>query len=54
MVHQYHIEMRNTKKGTRPINEYMLQIKALVDQLPSIDSVVTEQEHLRCILEGLI
>lgn len=52
-VHQYPTELRNTKKENRPINEYLLRIKALVDQLAAIGSTVTEQEHIRCVLEGL-
>ena len=52
-IHQYQAELRNTKKGTRPINEYLIRIKALVDQLQTIGSEVSEAEHIRCILEGL-
>lgn len=52
-VHQYKSGLRNTKKGTRSIAEYLLWIKALVDGLISIGSEVTEQEYIGTILEGL-
>lgn len=32
-VRQFQSELRNTKKGTRSINEYLLRIKAIVDSL---------------------
>lgn len=52
-IHQYNTELRNTKKGSRTIAEYLLRIKALVDALIVIGGEVSEQEHVNIILEGL-
>ncbi|KAF7834776.1 Retrovirus-related Pol polyprotein from transposon RE1 [Senna tora] len=52
-VHQYKLELRNMKKGTRTMQEYLLRIKALVDAVISVGSVVSAQEHIDTILFGL-
>ena len=50
---QLKTELRNTSKGNRSISEYLLRIKAIVDQLISIGHPISEHEHLEVILEGL-
>ena len=51
---QLKIELCNTSKGTRSISEYLLLIKAIVDQLISIGYPISEHELLVVILKGLL
>lgn len=50
---QLRTELKNTKKGTRNINEYVLRIKAICDALSAIGDCVSEQEQIDAILDGL-
>lgn len=50
---QLRIELRNTKKGTRSISEYLYGIKAIIDSLYSIGDAVSPHEQLGVILHGL-
>ncbi|KAF7834709.1 retrovirus-related Pol polyprotein from transposon TNT 1-94 [Senna tora] len=52
-VHQYRAELRSAKKGTRSMSDLLLRIKAITDALRAVGSVVSEHEHIQCILEGL-
>lgn len=52
-VRQFRSELQNTKKGTSPINEYLLRIKALVDSLMAIGDPISDQDHVDAMLEGL-
>lgn len=52
-VRQFCSELKDMKKGTRLINEYVLRIKPIVDSLVAIGDAVSEQEHIDVILEGL-
>lgn len=46
-------ELKNTKKGTRSISEYVLRIKAISDSLIAIGETVSEQDQVDTILDGL-
>ena len=46
-------ELRNTSKGSSSIAEFLLKIKALVNSLVSIGSMITDEEHIEVILGGL-
>jgi hypothetical protein len=50
---QLRSELKNTKKLARSVNEYLLRIKSIVDSLTAIGDVVSKQEHIDAILEGL-
>ena len=52
-VQQLKIELCNTPKGSTPILEYLLRIKALVNASVSIDCFVSESEHTEVILSDL-
>lgn len=52
-MRQFRSELKNTKKGTRTINEYVLRIKAIVDSLVAVGDTITEQDQIDAILEGL-
>lgn len=52
-VRQLRSELKNTKKESRSISEYLLRIKAIVDSLKAIGDTVSENEHVDAILEGL-
>ncbi|KAF7810391.1 Retrovirus-related Pol polyprotein from transposon TNT 1-94 [Senna tora] len=52
-IHQYRTELRNIKKGTRSMEEYLLKIKSITDALVAIGSEIFEHEHIQCVLEGL-
>lgn len=41
------------KKGTRTISEYLLQIRAFVAALQALGDLITEQDHIDTVLEGL-
>ena len=46
-------KLHNTSKGSTPISEYLLQIKALVNALVSIGCAISDSEHIVVILRGL-
>ena len=52
-VQRLKTELRNTSKGSTPISEYLLCIKALVNALASIGCYESELEHIEVILGGL-
>ena len=52
-VQRLKIELCNTPKGSTPILEYLLRIKALVNASVSIDCFVSESEHTEVILSDL-
>lgn len=50
---QLRSELRNSKKGSRSVSEYLLSIKSIVDALTAIGDPISTQDHLDVILEGL-
>jgi hypothetical protein len=46
-------ELKNTKKSSRSISEYLLCIKSLVNSLIVVGDNVSEQEQIDAILDGL-
>jgi histone deacetylase 1/2 len=50
---QLRSELKNTKKLARSVNEYLLRIKSIVNSLIAVGDVVSEQEQVDAILEGL-
>lgn len=52
-MRQLHFELRNTKKLARSITEYLLHIKTIVDSLTTIRDIISNQEHIDAIIEGL-
>ncbi|CAJ2642450.1 unnamed protein product [Trifolium pratense] len=46
-------ELKNTKKLSRSVNEYLLRIKSIVNSLVAVGDTVSEQEQVDAILEGL-
>ncbi|KAK2449415.1 hypothetical protein QL285_008613 [Trifolium repens] len=50
---QLRSELKNTKKASRSISEYLLRIKSLVNSLIAVGDNVTEQEQIDAILDGL-
>lgn len=50
---QLRCELKNTKKGTKTINEYVLRVKNIVDSLIVVGDSVTEQDQTDAILGGL-
>ncbi|PNY18109.1 retrovirus-related Pol polyprotein from transposon TNT 1-94 [Trifolium pratense] len=50
---QLRSELKNTKKNSRSVNEYLLRIKSIVNSLVAVGDIVTEQEQVDSILEGL-
>lgn len=52
-VRQLRSELKNTKKRTKTVGEYLLRIKAIVDSLVAIGDPISDQDHIDAILEGL-
>ncbi|PNX90864.1 retrovirus-related Pol polyprotein from transposon TNT 1-94, partial [Trifolium pratense] len=50
---QLRSELKNTKKLTRSVNEYLLRIKSIVNSLIAVGDVVSVQEQVDAVLEGL-
>lgn len=50
---QLRSELKNTKKLSRSVNEYLLRIKSIVNSLVAVGDMVSEQEQVDSILEGL-
>jgi histone deacetylase 1/2 len=50
---QLRSELKNTKKLARSVNEYLLRIKSIVNSLIAVEDIVSEQEQVDAILEGL-
>ncbi|WJX88788.1 hypothetical protein P8452_70836 [Trifolium repens] len=52
-VRQLRYELKTIKKGTKPMNEFVLRVRAIADTLLSIGDSVTEQDQIDAILDGL-
>lgn len=52
-VRQFKTQLRTLKKGSLPMNEYLLKMKKLIDCMFSIGSPSTSTDHIEAILEGL-
>lgn len=52
-VRQLHIELKSIKKGNHSVTEFVLRVKAIADSLLVIDDVVSEQDQVDSILNGL-
>ncbi|PNX57709.1 retrovirus-related Pol polyprotein from transposon TNT 1-94, partial [Trifolium pratense] len=50
---QLRSELKNTKKLSKSVNEYLLRVKSIVNSLIAVGDVVSEQEQVDAILEGL-
>nr|KYP37004.1 hypothetical protein KK1_041845 [Cajanus cajan] len=50
---QLRTKLRSTSLEEKPMEEFLLRIKALVDALASVGESVSLQEHVDVILEGL-
>lgn len=52
-VRQFRSELKNTKKRTRSISEYLLRIRPIMDSLQAMGDSISEQDHIDTVLEGL-
>lgn len=52
-IRQLKLQLRNTKKGSTKMSEYLLKIKSTVDSLISVGYEVSNNEHIESILDGL-
>lgn len=52
-VHQLRSELKNTKKGNRSVSECLILIRAIIDSLQTIGDLVSEQDHIDTVLEGI-
>ncbi|GAU20748.1 hypothetical protein TSUD_231620 [Trifolium subterraneum] len=52
-IRQLKSELKNTKKLARPVSEYLLRIKSIVNSLIAMGEMITEQEQVEAILDGL-
>lgn len=52
-VRQLRSKLKNTKKGTHTINEFVLHMKAICDSLVAIGDSISEKDQIDAILEGL-
>ncbi|KAF7831079.1 Retrovirus-related Pol polyprotein from transposon TNT 1-94 [Senna tora] len=50
---QLKAELKNTKKGSSSMTEYILKIKKTTDALSAIGSPVSARDHMESILDGL-
>ncbi|GAU37351.1 hypothetical protein TSUD_395330 [Trifolium subterraneum] len=50
---QLRFELKNTKKMSCSVNEYLLRIKSIVNSPVAVGDIVTKQEQIDAILEGL-
>ncbi|KAF7840881.1 Retrovirus-related Pol polyprotein from transposon TNT 1-94 [Senna tora] len=50
---QLFTQFRSTKKGSLGMSEYLLKMKKVVDALASINSPVSEWDHIQTIFDGL-
>lgn len=46
-------QLRSTTRKTKLVSEFMLRIEAIADSLASIGDLITPQEYIDVILEGL-
>lgn len=52
-VSQFHILLKNTKKESMSINDYLLKIRHIVDLLAMVDTKLSDKEHITTIFYGL-
>src|SRR4051812_48064070 len=52
-VRQLRVELKSTKKGNKNITEFVLRIKAIANSLLAVGDVITEQDQIDSILNGL-
>lgn len=52
-VLQLKTQLRNLKKGSLSVNEYLLKLKKIIDSLFSVGASISEPDHIEAILEGL-
>ncbi|KAF7831376.1 Retrovirus-related Pol polyprotein from transposon TNT 1-94 [Senna tora] len=50
---QLRTELRNTKKGSSSMSDYLLKIKKIVDSLTAIGSPISSHDHIESIFDGL-
>ncbi|GAU19342.1 hypothetical protein TSUD_336290 [Trifolium subterraneum] len=50
---QLRSELKNTKKASRSVGEYLLRIKSIVNSLLAVGDLVSDREQVDAILEGL-
>ncbi|MCH81099.1 retrovirus-related Pol polyprotein from transposon TNT 1-94, partial [Trifolium medium] len=50
---QLRSELKNTKKASRSIGEYLLRIKSIVNSLIAVGDTVSDRDQVDAILEGL-
>lgn len=53
MTMQIKSKIHNTKKDGRSIDEYYFKIKALVEDLRCVGNLVSEDEQMMFLIEGL-
>ncbi|RDX80909.1 Copia protein, partial [Mucuna pruriens] len=53
-VRQFRSKLKNTKKGSRTISEYLLRIKVNVDSPVAIGDSISKQDHINAMLDGLL
>ncbi|PON99029.1 LOW QUALITY PROTEIN: hypothetical protein TorRG33x02_052660 [Trema orientale] len=52
-ISQYKDQLRNTKKGSLPLNEYLLKIKNAIDLLASVGYFLSTSDHIEANFSGL-
>lgn len=52
-VHQLRVELKSTKKGNKSITELVLRIKAIANSLLAVGDLITKQDQIGSILNGL-
>lgn len=52
-VHQLRVELKTIKKGNRPVSEFLLLVRAIIDSLFSIGDPIGERDQVDAILHGL-
>ena len=52
-VFQFKTQLRNTRKDSLTMNEYLLKIRGCIDLLGLIGHLMSEKKHIDVIFEGL-
>lgn len=52
-ITQYRTQLRKTKQGSLTLDEFLLEIRKLVNVLASVGEPVTQNEHIESIFDGL-
>ncbi|CAI8596770.1 unnamed protein product [Vicia faba] len=52
-VRQLRIELKSTKKGNKFVTEFLLRIKVIANSLLAVGDLITEQDQIDSILNGL-